>query len=65
VNLKLPKNFVVTVDTTDKLTECALTLHDLFDRGMSIDEVHEFVDAVFDTNMQDLFEKYKIRRFDD
>jgi hypothetical protein len=60
-----PKHFAKPVDNTNQLTDCALALHDLFDRGMSIDEVHEFVDAVFDTNMQDLFERYNVRRFDD
>lgn len=64
--MKLPKNFATTVDNTDLLTDAAVALHNLFDNGMSIDEVEEFVDAVFETNMQDLFKRYKIRRrFDD
>ena len=48
-----PQDFEVPKELTTELTACALAVHDLFDNGMSLDEMHDFVEAVFETNMNE------------
>lgn len=49
-----PQDFDEPKVLTEELTECATIVHKLFDNGMSLDEVHEFVDTIFNANMDEL-----------
>ena len=49
-----PSDFEMPKELTDELTALAVALHELFDKGMALDEVKDFVDVVFETNMDEL-----------
>jgi hypothetical protein len=49
-----PQDFNAPKELTDELTTCAMAIHDLFDNGMSLQELHDFVDQIFAVSMNEL-----------
>jgi hypothetical protein len=60
-----PADFDLPKDLEDEMVEFAIAMHDLLDKGMSQDEIHDFVDVIYDENIRALLLIVNNGRMDD
>jgi hypothetical protein len=60
-----PADFDLPKDLEEEMVEFAIAMNDLLDKGVSQDEVHEYVDMIYDENIRTLLLTVNNGRMDD